>query len=124
MSTVVLDAVATGGQAGTSSRIENYLGFPAGISGGELADRAVVQAEKFGAVISVPIEATALRRDHGYHVVRLEDGTDLTGRAVVIATGARHRKLDVPRLAEFEGSSVPRRWQPRNRVTWRERSRR
>jgi thioredoxin reductase (NADPH) len=104
--TVVLDAVATGGQAGTSSRIENYLGFPAGISGAELADRAVVQAEKFGATLSVPARATALDRRDGLQVVRLEDGTELPSRTVILATGARYRKLDVPRLEEFEGTSV------------------
>jgi thioredoxin reductase (NADPH) len=104
--TVVLDSVATGGQAATSSRIENYLGFPAGISGGELADRAVIQAEKFGATISVPVEATGLAQRDGYHAVRLDDGGEIRARTVVIATGARYRRLDVPGLAEFEGSSV------------------
>jgi thioredoxin reductase (NADPH) len=106
LSTVVVDSVAAGGQAATSSRIENYLGFPAGISGAELADRAVIQAEKFGATISVPAQATALEPRDGYHAVRFDDGSDITARAVVIATGARYRRLDVPRLAEFEGTSV------------------
>jgi thioredoxin reductase (NADPH) len=104
--TVVLDSVATGGQAATSSRIENYLGFPTGISGSELADRAVIQAEKFGATISVPVEATGLAQRDGYHAVRLNDGGEIRARTVVIATGARYRRLDVPGLAEFEGSSV------------------
>jgi thioredoxin reductase (NADPH) len=106
LSTVVLDAVATGGQAATSSRIENYPGFPAGISGAELADRSVIQAEKFGAVISVPAAATGLGDQDGVHVVRLDDGNQIQSRAVVIATGARYRKLDVARLEEFEGTSV------------------
>jgi thioredoxin reductase (NADPH) len=106
LSTVVVEALATGGQAGTSSRIENYLGFPAGISGAELADRAVIQAEKFGATISVPAEAIALDQRDGYHVIRLDDGTEIATRTIVIATGARYRRLDVPRLEEFEGSSV------------------
>jgi thioredoxin reductase (NADPH) len=106
LATVVLDAVAVGGQAGTSSRIENYLGFPAGISGAELADRAVVQAKKFGARLNVPAEAVRLGVFDGDQVVHLDDGTQLRSRTVVIATGARYRKLDVPRLAEFEGSSV------------------
>jgi thioredoxin reductase (NADPH) len=106
LATTALDAVATGGQAATSSRIENYLGFPAGISGSELADRALIQAERFGARISVPAEASALEEDDGYHVVRLEDGEALWARAVLIATGARYRKLAVPRLEEFEGVSV------------------
>ncbi|MBC6458937.1 FAD-dependent oxidoreductase [Actinomadura sp. HBU206391] len=106
MATVALDAVATGGQAGTTSRIENYLGFPAGISGSELADRAVIQAEKFGARISVPADATALEEHEGYHAVRLSDGTTITGRTVVIATGVCYRRLPLPRLEEFEGVSV------------------
>jgi thioredoxin reductase (NADPH) len=106
LSTVVLDSVAAGGQAGTSSRIENYLGFPAGISGGELADRAVIQAEKFGAHISVPVGATDLDQDGGYYTVRLDDGNQISSRTVVIATGARYRRLPVLRLEEFEGKSV------------------
>jgi thioredoxin reductase (NADPH) len=106
LSTVVLDAVATGGQAGTSSRIENYLGFPTGISGAELADRAVIQAEKFGATFNVPAEAVRLERRDGYHAVRLDGADEITTRTVLIATGARYRRLDVPRLDEFEGTSV------------------
>jgi len=106
MQVIVLDGVATGGQAGTSSRIENYLGFPAGISGAELADRAVLQAEKFGARFAVPAEATAIAQDSGYYRVQLADGTSLTSTSVVIATGARYRRLDVPRLDYFEKVSV------------------
>ena len=99
-------AVATGGQAGTSPRIENYLGFPSGISGAELAERAVIQAEKFGAQISVPAEATALERHDGHHVVRLDDGSGRARAAVLIATGARYRGSTCPGLDEFEGDSV------------------
>jgi thioredoxin reductase (NADPH) len=106
LETVALDRVATGGQASTSSRIENYLGFPAGISGGELAERATIQAAKFGARLGVPTQATALDRDDGNQVVSLDDGTRVTSRTVVIATGARYRRLPVPRLEEFEGESV------------------
>jgi thioredoxin reductase (NADPH) len=106
LSTVAADAVATGGQAATSSRIENYLGFPAGISGGELADRATIQARKFGARISVPAEAVGLERDDGHYMVRFADGRRLETRALVIATGARYRKLPVPGLEEFEGDGV------------------
>jgi thioredoxin reductase (NADPH) len=106
MQVIALDGVATGGQAGTSSRIENYLGFPAGISGAELADRAVLQAEKFGARFAVPAEATAIAQDSGYYRVHLADGTSLTSTSVVIATGARYRRLDVPRLDYFEKVSV------------------
>jgi thioredoxin reductase (NADPH) len=104
--TVVLDAVAAGGQAATSSRIENYLGFPAGISGAELAERAVVQVDKFGAHTRVPATATALDRDDGHYVVALDDGGRATARAVIVATGARYRRLAVPRLDEFEENSV------------------
>jgi len=106
MQVTALDGVATGGQAGTSSRIENYLGFPSGISGAELADRAVLQAEKFGARFAVPAEATAIAQDSGYYRVHLADGTSLTSTSVVIATGVRYRRLDVPRLDYFEKVSV------------------
>lgn len=106
LSTVVLDALATGGQAATSSQIENYLWFPAGISGAELADRAVVQARKFGAAFSIPGEATSLTHADGYHVVGLAEGEDLVAHAVVVATGVRYRRLDVPGLDRLERSSV------------------
>ena len=106
LSTVVLDATAAGGQAGTSSRIENYLGFPAGISGLELATRATIQAQKFGALITVPAEATALARDDGHYEIALGDGGSVHARTVLIATGAQYRKLDVPRLEHFESTSV------------------
>jgi thioredoxin reductase (NADPH) len=106
MQVTALDGVATGGQAGTSSRIENYLGFPSGISGAELADRALLQAEKFGARFAVPAEATAIAQGSGYYHVHLADGTSLTSTSVVIATGARYRRLDVPRLDYFEKMSV------------------
>lgn len=106
LSTVVVDALATGGQAATSSQIENYLGFPAGVSGAELADRAVVQARKFGAAFSIPGEATSLTHADGYHVVGLAEGEDLVAHAVVVATGVRYRRLDVPGLDRLERSSV------------------
>jgi thioredoxin reductase (NADPH) len=104
--TLAIDKVAAGGQAGTSSRIENYLGFPTGISGGDLTQRAVVQAEKFGAHLSTPCAATSLREEAGHLVLHLGDATDVAGRAVIVATGARYRRLDVERLAEFEGNGV------------------
>ncbi|GAA3072420.1 FAD-dependent oxidoreductase [Streptosporangium carneum] len=104
--TLVLDAVATGGQAGASSRVENHLGFPAGISGGQLAERAVIQARRFGARIGVPAEATSLERQDGCYSVGLGDEPPVQGRTVVIATGARYRRLDVPRLEDFEGDGV------------------
>jgi thioredoxin reductase (NADPH) len=106
LSTVVLDAFATGGQAATSSQIENYLGFPAGIAGGELADRAVVQARKFGAVFNIPGEATSLTQADGYHVVGLAEGDDLIAHAVLVATGVHYRRLDIPGTDRLEGSSV------------------
>ncbi|ACU75285.1 cyclic nucleotide-regulated FAD-dependent pyridine nucleotide-disulphide oxidoreductase [Catenulispora acidiphila DSM 44928] len=105
--TVVLDRSAAGGQAGTSSRIENYLGFPAGISGSELAERAVIQATRFGARITVPATAAALeQREDGRYVVRLDDGEEIAAHAVVIATGAQYRRLDVPGCRELEGLGV------------------
>jgi thioredoxin reductase (NADPH) len=104
--TVVLEAVATGGQAATASRIEDYFGFPAGISGAELAERAVIQADKFGARTRVPVIATELRRASGDYLVRLDSGAEAVGRTVAVATGARYRKLPVPRLKEFEMTSV------------------
>jgi thioredoxin reductase (NADPH) len=106
LSTVVLEAVATGGQAGTSSRIENYLGFPAGISGEELAERAVIQARRFGAELTVPATAVALEEGDGHHIVRLESDEHVGGHAVVIASGARYRQLNLPREEEFEPTSI------------------
>jgi thioredoxin reductase (NADPH) len=104
--TLVVEMVAVGGQAGASSRIENYLGFPTGISGGDLTQRAVVQAEKFGAHLTSPCAATALREEAGHLVVRLSDGTDVAGRAVIVASGASYRRLDVANLDDFEGNGV------------------
>jgi thioredoxin reductase (NADPH) len=106
LDTVALDALATGGQAGTSSRIENYLGFPAGVSGAELTDRAVLQAEKFGAELTVPARATSLERRADHYAIGLEDGQELRARAIVIATGVQYRRLPVPGLEELEGTSV------------------
>jgi thioredoxin reductase (NADPH) len=106
LSTVALDGVATGGQAATSSRIENYLGFPAGLSGAELAERATIQARRFGTRISVPVQAVALEQRDGHHVVKTDDGDEVVGHTLVIATGARYRKLDVPRLEQFEGVAI------------------
>src|SRR5581483_2502530 len=106
LDTQSVEAVAAGGQAGTSARIENYLGFPAGVSGSELTQRAGVQALKFGARLTVPAEAVGLRSEPGRHEVRLSTGDVAVGRAVVIATGARYRRLDLPRLGEFEMGGV------------------
>ena len=94
------------GQAGTTSRIENYLGFPSGISGAELAERAMLQARKFGAHFAVPAEATSIRADGGSYTVQLDDGTSVTATSVVLATGVRYRRLPLPRLEYFEQMSV------------------
>src|SRR5215211_2198224 len=104
--TLALESVALGGQAGTSSRIENYPGFPAGVSGFELASRALVQADKFGARTAVPREAVGLRRENGHYYIQLSEGGEVTARSVIVATGARYRRLEVPRLGRFEGVSV------------------
>ena len=104
--TVLVDSVAIGGQASTSSRIENYLGFPAGISGADLAERAAVQASRFGARSAVPETASALSFEGGQHVVELDRGERLRARTVVLATGASYRRLSVANLAEFEGAGV------------------
>jgi thioredoxin reductase (NADPH) len=106
LQTVLVDSVAIGGQASTSARIENYLGFPAGISGSDLSERAAVQATRFGVRTTVPGKASALSFEDGYHVVELEGGQRLRARTVVIATGASYRRLNVARLAEFEGAGV------------------
>ncbi len=106
LSTLGIEAIAVGGQAGSSSRIENYLGFPTGISGGDLTQRALMQAEKFGATLTSPCAATGLREEAGHLVVRLADGTEIVGRAVIVASGARYRRLDAAGLDEFECKGV------------------
>jgi thioredoxin reductase (NADPH) len=107
LSTLALESVALGGQAGTSSRIENYPGFPAGLSGFELATRILVQADKFGARTAVPQKAVGLRREDGhYRVEELSEGGEVAARSVIVASGARYRRLEVPRLERFEGVSV------------------
>jgi thioredoxin reductase (NADPH) len=106
LSTVVVEALATGGQAGTSSRIENYLGFPAGVSGGELAERATIQARKFGAQITIPAEAVGLDPLDGAVRINLRDGGCAIGRVAVIAAGVRYRRLPLTSLARFEGVCV------------------
>jgi len=106
LSTVLIDAVALGGQASTSSRIENYLGFPAGVSGSDLAERAAIQARRFGVRNVVPERVCALAFEDGYHVIELDGGERLRARTVVLATGASYRRLDVPGFAAFEGAGV------------------
>jgi thioredoxin reductase (NADPH) len=106
LETLVVEGTALGGQAGTSRRIENYLGFPAGISGSELASRAVTQARKFGARTATPYRAVALEPGDDRHVVRLEGDHEVSARAVVLATGADYRRLPVADLCDYEGISV------------------
>jgi thioredoxin reductase (NADPH) len=103
---VVLEARAPGGQAASSSKIENYLGFPTGISGQALAGRALVQAEKFGAVIEIPRVVSRLRCEGGLREIELAGGGTLRARSVVIATGAQYRKLPLADTSRFEGAGV------------------
>ena len=106
LTTAVIDATAPGGQAGTSSKIENYLGFPTGISGADLASRAILQAQKFGAQFSSPSRVVHLEFENNVPMVCLDDGQRISTRCVLIATGADYRKLDVPGREQFEGSGV------------------
>jgi thioredoxin reductase (NADPH) len=106
LSVLVLESNAPGGQAGSSSRIENYLGFPNGISGQELANRAFVQAEKFGANIAVARAASALKCSRPLYTVELHGGGSIQGRSIIVAAGAQYRKLDLPNLAQFEGVGI------------------
>jgi thioredoxin reductase (NADPH) len=106
LETLVVEGTALGGQAGSSRRIENYLGFPAGISGAELTSRAVTQARKFNARPATPYRAVSLEPGNGHHVVRLEEGHVIAARSVILATGAQYRRLPVEGLADYEGISV------------------
>ena len=106
MATVLAEDTALGGQAGTSSRIENLLGFPAGLSGEELATRAALQAQKFGVRIKQAARAVSLSSQAGLHRVGFDDGDAVTAKSVIIATGARYNRLPLARLAEFEGVGV------------------
>jgi thioredoxin reductase (NADPH) len=106
LDTLVIDSSALGGQAAASRRIENYLGFPAGLSGLELTARAVNQARKFGTRLATPYRALSLETGNGRHVVRLEEDREIAAKAVVLATGAQYRRLPVDGLAEYEGTSI------------------
>jgi thioredoxin reductase (NADPH) len=106
LSAVVLDASGPGGQAGTSSLIENYLGFPSGISGRELTDRATAQAQKFGVAITSPCEATAIETSAEQHTIRLRGGDTVPARVVVVASGARYRRLPLPGWEALEGVGI------------------
>lgn len=107
MTTVLIEDTAIGGQAGTSSRIENYLGFPAWLSGEELAARAALQAEKFGVRVKMGAGAVSMSSKGGSHQVRLEDGEVIDARSMIIATGARYNRLALDRLGDFEGEGMP-----------------
>lgn len=104
--TIVLDAVGIGGQAAASSRIENYLGFPSGISGGDLTQRAALQAMKFGVELSSPCRVATLDTHRTHLTVTLTDGTEIESRAVLIATGVRYKKLPIPLWDRFEGAGI------------------
>ena len=106
LSVIVFDKLAFGGQAGASARIENYLGFPTGISGQALAGRAFVQAQKFGAEIAIPTEISRLDCAGVPLTLDLTDGRTVRARSVVVAAGARYRRLDVANLGDFEGRGV------------------
>jgi thioredoxin reductase (NADPH) len=106
LSTIVVEGVAPGGQAGTSSKIENYLGFPTGISGQALAGRAQAQAQKFGARLAISRQAAGIDCSVQPYRLFLDDGQSLQARAVIVATGARYRKLDVPGYEQFEGAGI------------------
>jgi thioredoxin reductase (NADPH) len=104
--TIVIEGLAPGGQAGTSSRIENYLGFPTGISGQALAGRAQVQAQKFGAKLAISRLATSIACDQTPYRIAMEDGVGVSARSIVIATGARYRTLDVENYERYEGQGI------------------
>ncbi|NEP55693.1 MAG: FAD-dependent oxidoreductase [Symploca sp. SIO2G7] len=104
--TVMIEREAPGGQAGTSSRIENYLGFPVGLSGSDLARRAVTQAKRFGVEILTPQEATGIRVEDSYRIVTLSDGSEISCHALILAMGVAWRRLAVPGIEQFTGAGV------------------
>src|SRR5262249_18323170 len=106
LSTIVFDAPAFGGQAGASSRIENYFGFPTGISGRALMGRAFAQAKKFGAEMAIPLAVASLDCRGQPHVPELDDGRRVKAKTVVVASGAHYRKPGIPNLKDFEGKGV------------------
>ncbi|MEM9009020.1 MAG: FAD-dependent oxidoreductase, partial [Cyanobacteria bacterium P01_F01_bin.86] len=104
--TMLIERKAPGGQAGTSSRIENYLGFPVGLSGADLARRAVTQAKRFGVEILTPQEATQVRVENSYHILTLSNGTEISCHALILAMGVDWRRLTVPGIEQFTGAGV------------------
>jgi thioredoxin reductase (NADPH) len=103
---LTIESVAAGGQAGTSARIENYLGFATGVSGAELTRQALLQAQKFGARVTIPRTVARLRLDGGYRVVVLDDGSELKARCVLVASGVDYRALDLPNFKTYEGAGI------------------
>jgi thioredoxin reductase (NADPH) len=106
LKTLIVEREAPGGQAGLSSNIENYLGFPAGLKGSDLAMRAVAQARRFGVEIISPQEASAIRVDGPYRYLKLSDGTEVSCHALILATGVQWRTLDVPGIERLQGAGV------------------
>ena len=106
LKTVLLEKSNPGGQASSSARIENYLGFPTGLSGGELTRRAIIQTLRFGTEILTPQEVKNIRIQDGYKITEMMDGTEINSKAIVIATGAAYAKLDIPMLENFTGAGV------------------
>jgi thioredoxin reductase (NADPH) len=106
LKTVMVEREAPGGQAGMSSRIENYLGFPAGLSGGDLARRAVVQAQRFGVEILAPQEAVGVRIEGPYRIIQLADGSEISCHALLVATGVQWRRLEAPGVDNLQGAGV------------------
>ena len=106
LKTILVEREAPGGQAGTTSRIENYLGFPAGLTGGDLARRALAQARRLGAEILSPQEVSGIRRDDPYRVVTIADGSEISCQTIVVASGVSYRQLELPRAAELAGAGI------------------
>jgi thioredoxin reductase (NADPH) len=106
LNTLLIERRAPGGQAGTSSRIENYLGFPVGLSGADLTRRAVQQARRFGAEILTPVEAVGLQTQDGYHILTLSNGSKVAAQALIVATGVSYRLLDVPGAERLSGAGL------------------
>jgi thioredoxin reductase (NADPH) len=102
----MIEREAPGGQAGMSSRIENYLGFPTGLSGGDLARRAVVQAQRFGVEILSPQEAVGIRTEGSYRIIKMADGNEISCHALMIATGVQWRRLDAPGIDRLQGAGI------------------
>jgi len=106
LNTVIIEKEAPGGQAGMSSKIENYLGFPSGLSGGELARRAVVQAQRFGVEILAPQEVVSVRKEDPYRIIKMADGAEISCHALMVATGVQWRRLDAPGIDRLQGAGV------------------